>query len=124
VCLPGDDRFWAEVQEDYDAVVPHPDNGPPLYPEEAEGYTAEFEASGLFERVVERRHLHQLEYTADSYVAVLGTFSDNIALPTEQREELFRRIHARISALPGGTVTKHHLLVLTVGRRGALSPRD
>jgi SAM-dependent methyltransferase len=117
VRLPGDDPFWAEVQEDYDAVVPHPDNRPPLYPEQAEGYTAEFEASGLFERVVERRHLHELAYTADSYVAVLGTFSDNIALPAEQREELFRRIHARIAVRPSGCVTKHHLLVLTLGYR-------
>jgi hypothetical protein len=117
VRLPDDDPFWAEVQEDYDAVVPTPNNRPPLYPEEAEGYTAEFEASGLFACVVERRHLHQLEYTADSYVAVLGTFSGNIALPDEQREELFRRIHARITAQPSGTVTKHHLLVLTLGYR-------
>lgn len=124
VRLPDDDPFWAEVQEDYDAVVPHPDNGPPLYPEEAEGYTAEFEASGLFERVVERRHLHRLEYTADSYVAVLGTFSDNLVLPDEQRDELFRRIHARIAARPGSTVTKHHLLVLTAGWRAALSTRS
>lgn len=119
VRLPDDDPFWAEVQEDYDAVVPTPDNRPPLYPDEAEGYTAEFRASGLFERVVERRHLHPLTYTADSYVAVLGTFSENIALPDQQREELFRRIHARIAAQPGGTVTKHHLLVVTVGRRSA-----
>jgi SAM-dependent methyltransferase len=124
VRLPSDEPFWAEVQEDYDAVVPHPDNRPPLYPDEAEGYTAEFEASGLFEDVAERRHLHELEYTADSYVAVLGTFSDNIALPAEQREELFRRIHARITAQPDGTVTKHHLLVLTVGRRAALFGRQ
>lgn len=117
VRLPDDDPFWAEVQEDYDAVVPSPRNGPPLYPEEAEGYTPEFEASGVFERVLERRHLHDLTYTADSYVAVLGTFSENIALPDEQREELFRRIHARIAARPGGTVLKRHLLVLTLGYR-------
>jgi SAM-dependent methyltransferase len=117
VSLPGDDPFWAEVQEDYDAVVPSPRNQPPPYPEETDGYTAEFQASGLFERVVERRHLHSLTYTADSHVALLGTFSENIALPDEQREELFRRIHARIAAQPGGTVTKHQLLVLTVGYR-------
>lgn len=117
VRLPGDDPFWTEVQADYDAVVPGPRNPPPLYPEEAEGYTAQFTASGFFQRVVERRHLHPLTYTADSYVAVLGTFSENIALPDEQREELFRRIHARVAAQPGGTVTKNQLLVLTVGYR-------
>ena len=115
--LPADgDRFFAEVQEDYDAVVPHPDNRPPRLPEEVDGWAAEFEASGLFADVVERRRLVALTYTADQFVDVLGTFSDNLALPNEQRERLFRRVHARIAARPSGTVTKHHLLTLTVGR--------
>jgi SAM-dependent methyltransferase len=114
--LPEDgDPFFAEVQEDYDAVVPHPDNRPPGPPEDAESWTEEFRASGVFDRVVERRHLQPLTYTADEYVAVLGTFSDNLALPAEQREKLFRRIHARIAARPSGTVTKHYLLTVTVG---------
>jgi len=116
--LPADgDPFFAEVQEDYDAVVPHPDNRPPSLPEEVESWAGEFEASGLFENVTERRRLVALAYTADEFVAVLGTFSDNLALPEEQRDELFRRIHTRILARPGGTVTKHHLLTLTVGYR-------
>jgi SAM-dependent methyltransferase len=110
------DPFFAEVQEDYDAVGPHPDNRPPGPPEEVEGWAADFEASGLFVNVEERRRLVALTYTADEFVDVLGTFSDNLALPEEQREELFRRIHARIAARPSGTVTKHHLLTLTVGR--------
>jgi SAM-dependent methyltransferase len=112
------DTFFAEVQEDYDAVVPHPDNRAPDPPEEIENWwSAEFRASGLFDAVEERRHLRPLVYTADEYVAVLGTFSDNLALPDEQREELFRRIHARIAARPSGTVTKHRLLLVTVGYR-------
>ena len=113
----GGDPVWAEVQEDYDAVVPHPDNGPPPPPEEIEDeWGDEFRASGVFESVEERRHLQPLVYTADEYVDVLGTFSDNLALPAEQRDELFRRIHGRIGARPGGTATKHYLLTLTVGR--------
>lgn len=112
----GGDSIWAEVQEDYDAVVPHPDNAPPPRPDEiADEWGDEFRASAVFERVEERRHLQALAYTADELVDLLGTFSDNIALPPEQREELFRRIHARIAARPGGTVTKHYLLTLTVG---------
>ena len=116
--LPEDgDPFFAEVQEDYDAVVPHPDNHPPPRPDEIEGWAAEWRASGFFEDVEERHHLVAIPYTADEFIAVLGTFSDNLALPAEQREELFRRIHTRITARPEGTVTKHHLLVLTVGHR-------
>jgi SAM-dependent methyltransferase len=111
------DPFFVEVQEDYDAVVPHPDNGPPPSPEDAEGWTEEFRASGVFERVDERRHLQPLTYTADEHIGLLGTFSDHLALPAAQREELFRRIHVRVAARPGGTVTEHHLQVLTVGYR-------
>ncbi|HEY2741761.1 MAG TPA: class I SAM-dependent methyltransferase [Gaiellaceae bacterium] len=117
VLPPDGDPFFAEVQEDYDAVLPHPDNRPPPPPGEVDGWAADLEGSGLFVDVVERRHLVTLTYTADSYVAVLGTFSDNLAIPAEQRENLFRRIHARIATRPEGTVTKHHLLVLTVGTR-------
>jgi SAM-dependent methyltransferase len=117
VLLPEDDQFWAEVQEDYDAVVPHPDNRPPPPPDQIEGWADAWRASGFFEHVEERNHLLALTYTADEYVALLGTFSDNLALPAAQREELFRRIHARIAAQPGGTVTKHQLAVLTTGQR-------
>lgn len=117
--LPADgDWFFAEVQEDYDAVVQHPDNAAPPPPEEIDSRWAdEFRESGFFATVEERRHLVALRYTADEYVAVLGTFSENIALPAEQRDELFRRIHARIAERPGGCVTKHYLLLLTAGQR-------
>ena len=124
--LPADgDPFFAEVQEDYDAVVPHPDNRAPPPPEEiGSEWADEFLASGVFKEVEEPRRLHPLRYSADEYVAVLGTFSDNLVLPAAQREELFRRIHHRIASRPGGTVTKHMLETLTVGRRAAPSARD
>jgi SAM-dependent methyltransferase len=112
----GGDSLWAEVQADYNAVVPHPDNAAPPAPEEiADEWAAEFRASAVFETVEDRRHLQALVYTADEYVDLLGTFSDNLALPPEQRDELFERIRARIAARPAGTVTKHYLLTLTVG---------
>jgi SAM-dependent methyltransferase len=117
VRLAWDDSFWAEVQEDYDAVVPRPDKQDLPTPEEAEGWVSEFGASGRFEEITERAHIVALTFTADEYVALLGTFSDNLALPEEQRAELFRRIHARVAAQPGGTVTTNHLVTLTVGYR-------
>jgi len=111
----GGDPFFVEVQADYDAVVPHPDNRPAPPPEEIVGPAPELEASGLFDPVVERRHLWTVVYDA-SYVSVLGTYSGNIALPPERRAELFRRIAARIESRPGGTITKHYLATLAVGR--------
>ena len=115
--LPTDgDPFFAEVQEAYDAAVPHPDNRAPGPPEEVGSqFGDEFLASGVFERVEERRHLQSLTFSADTFVGLLGTFSANLVLPPAQREELFRRVHARITARPSGIVTKHYLLELAVG---------
>jgi SAM-dependent methyltransferase len=111
----GADPFWTEVQADYDAVVPHPDNRPPPAPEEVGDRRAEIEASGLYRDVEVRRHLWDLEYDPDEYVAVLGTYSVNLALPETQRQELFARVHARIAAQ--GHVTKTYLATLNVARK-------
>jgi SAM-dependent methyltransferase len=108
----GDDRFFAEAQEDYDAVVPHPDNRPP--PRASEIPDAAFDPD-LFEPAVTRRYEVEIEYTPDEYLAVLGTYSGNIALPAPQRDELFRRLHAR--ATEQGTVRKLHLFTLTTARQ-------
>jgi hypothetical protein len=105
------------VQADFDAVVPHPDNRPPPPPEAAPDLRTELEASGAFEDVAVRRHRWDVTYTADEWVAVLGTYSPNLALPAETRAELFRRIRDRLAARPGGSATRHYLAVLTVGRR-------
>ena len=110
-----DDDFWREVQEDYDAVVPHPDNAPPPAPENVADWREQIEASGLYADVSVRRHLWTVDYTADEYVAVLGTYSDHLVLPDEQRAELFSRIHTRIARR--GSVTKTYLSILTVAHR-------
>ena len=124
VLPPDGDRFFAEAQDDYDAAMPRPDNAPPLPLDRiVDEWRAEFEVSGAFERVESRHHLQPLVYTADEYVDLLGTFSDHVAQPAEEREELFGRLHARISSRPGGTVTKHFLLTLTVGLTPAYRPR-
>ena len=111
-----DDDFWVEVQRHYDAVVPHPDNAPPPAPEEVGDWREPIESSGLYDEVVVRRHLWTVEYTADEYLAVLGTYSDNLVLPDAQRAELFSRIHAGIAER--GSVTKTHLSILHVARHG------
>jgi SAM-dependent methyltransferase len=116
VLPPDGDPFFAAVQEDYDAVVPHPDNRPPPRPDETADLTVEFAATGLFEAAVARRHLWDETYTAAEYVAVLDTYSSNRALPPLQRHELYRRIRERIGA---GTVRKSYLATLTAGRTRA-----
>ena len=107
-----DDGFWADVQEDYDAVVPHPDNRPPPHPGELGDLRAEIVATGLFREVEVRRHLWDVTYTADEYIAVIGTYSPNLELDDAKRTELFERIHGRIERQ--GTVTKTYAATLNV----------
>lgn len=107
-----DDPFWFSSQEDYDAVVPHPDNAPPPLPEEVASWVLD---EALFRDIVRRRYPVESVYSPDEYIALIETYSDNIALPEAQREELFRRLRTRIEAQ--GTVRKLVLYELTVGYR-------
>jgi len=110
--LPADgDQFFAAVQEDYDAVVPSPDNRPPPPPEEVPALEAEFAASRLFEPAQARRYLWAVVYTADEYVDVLDTYSGHRALAPATRERLYERIRTRIG---DATVRKTYLATLTV----------
>lgn len=113
----GGDAFWVEVQEDYDAIVPSDENAPPPAPDDVSDLRGAFDDTGLFDVVAVRRHVWPVTYTADEYVAVLGTYSPNIALDPDRRRSLFDRIHRRVAEQEGGRVTKHYLATLTVGRR-------
>jgi SAM-dependent methyltransferase len=113
----GADRFWWEVQEDYDAIVPSDENRPPPHPDEVGDLGAEIEGSGCFRAAEVRRHHWNVSYSADEYIAVLDTYSPNRALDPKTRRRLFERIHRRIEALPGRRVTKTYLATLNVARR-------
>ncbi len=114
----GSDHFWAEVQQDYDAVVPSDDNRPPPPPDTVGDLGGEIEASGRFRNVAVRRYLWNVSYTADEYVAVLDTYSGHRgALDEETRARLYDRIHRRIEARPEQKVTKAYLATLNVARR-------
>jgi SAM-dependent methyltransferase len=113
----GSDRFWIDVQSDYDAVVPSESNSPPPHPDLVGDLGAEIEASGLFYNVASRRYLWDVTYTADAYIDVLNTFSGHRAFPDSKRAELFDRIRRRIERQPHGVVTKTLLSTLDVARR-------
>ncbi len=106
------DPFFLEVQADYDAVGKGSDS--PGQPEGVEDFGAEMEASGLFRVVAERRYRWEMEYTADAYVDVLGTYSDHLMQKKERRERLFDLIRARIG---DRTVRKSYLATLDVAVR-------
>jgi len=116
IVRPGGDGFWAEVQEDYDAVVPSPDNRPPPLAEEVADLRDEIERSELFRPPQIRRYAWDIPYTADEYLAVLDTYSGHRSMTDGERSEVFRRIRRRIEARPEGHVTKSYLAILNVAR--------
>lgn len=115
--LPADgDPFFADVQEDYDAVVPDPSNAPPPAPDAIGDLSEEIGASGLFRNVGARRYQWDREYTADAYIDVLNTYSGHRALDDATRGRLLGRIRGRIEAR-GGSVRKTYLTTLNVAVR-------
>ena len=58
-----------------------------------------------------------MTYTADEYIDVLDTFSDNRVLDDATRKALYERIRARAAARPGGRVRKTYLAILDVAQR-------
>jgi SAM-dependent methyltransferase len=114
----GGDAFWAEVKEDYDAVMPNPANHAPPPPEAHRSALAdEIWTSGLFRSVAVRGYLWEATYTAEEYVAVLETYSSHRALPAARRDDLHGRIRRRIAARPDPRVTKTYLFTLAVARK-------
>lgn len=117
VRVAGGDPFWADVQEDYDAVVPSDENRPPPYPHEIFDLRPEVEAGGLFRNVAERRYRWDETYTAETYIAVIDTYSANRVLEPATRRLLYDRIQRRIEARPERAVRKPYVVTLNVARR-------
>jgi SAM-dependent methyltransferase len=118
VRLPDDDPFWVNVQHDYDAVVPDPDNRPAPRVEEVGDLRSEIEATDLFAEVEVRRYVWQVTYSADEYIDVLRTYSPNIARDPAISNELLRRIRARIDARDDRRLTKSYLATTNIARKG------
>ncbi|MGZ4352739.1 MAG: class I SAM-dependent methyltransferase, partial [Gaiellaceae bacterium] len=118
--LPADgNRFFAEVQADYEAVEPDDPRtkaGGPGPPEAIADLRDEIDASGVFRTAAVHRYLWEVTYTASQYVDVLDTYSGHRALDDARRAELYRRIRGRIEGR-GGSVRKTYLAVLNVARR-------
>ena len=105
--------FWAEVQEDYRAVGF--DGGPPPRPEAIEPRHLPPEAGAFFREVAARTYPFRRDYTAEEYLANLGTQTGPARLGEERRAEFLDRVRRRLAGWPRLTAT--FVAVLTVGRR-------
>jgi SAM-dependent methyltransferase len=114
----GGDPFFREIQEVYEEIGAGqpPGEGYPR-PGELREQGTEIEASGLFE-VLAIRHLDwERVYDAESYVALLRTFSGHIAMEQWQQDRLYGEIRRRLARRPGHSVRRHWGAVLHVARR-------
>src|SRR5262249_19288718 len=102
----GFDPFFTDIQEIYNGIDRRnvPAQGPPTAPDQEFGYQEEFAKSGLFTAIAFRRYVWAIRYTADEYIALLGTFSGHIAMEPDEREYLYCEIRRRLAERPDGTV--------------------
>lgn len=117
----GFDPFFTEVQGCYDAIGEGLGKWPPQLPEEIPDERQAIEESGLFADVRIRRYLWTVDYTADSYLDLLNTYSGHIAMNQSKRDVLYAEIRRRISARPSGLIRKDYLSILHVARLKALT---
>lgn len=112
--------FFEEVQQIYLREVPEQTEkyGPLLWPDEVpEPVKAEIEQTGLFGPVTVLRYCWDVTYDAPSYLRLLNTYSNHIALDDQRRNRLFRDIAALIDTRFNGRITKGYLALLYLARR-------
>jgi SAM-dependent methyltransferase len=112
------DTFFDEIQPVYDEIgeglvaeAPRPRPGD--LPDDRH----EIEASGLFEQVQVRRYDWEIRYDAESYIALLDTFSGHLEMTPENRAHLYGAIRSRLAARAGRDLRRHWGAVLHVARR-------
>jgi len=110
------DPFFTDIQSCYDVIGEGFAKWPPPTPEEVPDERQAIEGSGLFEDVRVRRYLWTVDYTADTYIDLLNTYSGHIVMNKSKRDLLYAEIRQRISARPSGQVRKHYLSILHMAR--------
>lgn len=113
----GFDPFFTEIQEVYEELGEGCDGEwPPPPPEAMHDERDEILASGYFEDAVVRRFMWDTLYTAEEYIALIGTFSGHIAMPEAKLRRLYREIRERIAQRPDPRVRRHWCSALHVAR--------
>lgn len=77
-----------------------------------ESVRVEMDETGLFGNVMVRRYSWEQTYTAESYIHLLETYSDHIALDEQTRSRLFQGIGDLIDTKFQGHITKGYMAIL------------
>ena len=109
----GASQFWWDVHEDWVAVGSERVDPRTKHPDLVDDLGSAVRASGLFEEPMVTRHRFDISLATEEYATNLATQSGVKELPLEARAELVERIRRRVEAY-GGTLTIHHLAVVTV----------
>jgi SAM-dependent methyltransferase len=107
--------FWADVQEDYQAVGFA--GSPPPPPEQIGAWHFPDEAHAWFDEVASLRYPFQWTYSSEDYLAQLGTQSGIKALGQTRADEFLARVRRRLDALGSPDLTATFVGSLTVGVR-------
>ena len=70
----------------------------------------------MFKIVEIKRYVWTVDYSADSYIDLLNTYSGHIAWPQWKRDKLHREVRKLIGERPEGRIRKHYLSILHVSR--------
>lgn len=111
--------FFSAVQQVYRRVVPEwgdPRNGPSTE-ERIRSRETTINESGLFEPVLVRRYPWTETYSTESYLRLLNTYSDHLALDESRRQKLFEGIGDLIEREYDGVVTRPYLSVLYIAKK-------
>jgi SAM-dependent methyltransferase len=110
---PDADPFFRAVQTAYDAIGETVDDFPDVADVRHDDAVA-LRATGLFD-VEDHEWLRVIDYDAESYIDVLGTYSGHLTMTDEQRDTIYGAV--RDLAPPGRSIRKHHLFCLHLARR-------
>jgi SAM-dependent methyltransferase len=112
-------RFWEETDALYRRYAPSIARPTPQPRRTGPYPRREIEASGLFGPVARLTWRRSRSYGADAYLALIGTYSDHLTLPAEQRSALFAALRTLIDERFAGRVRREHETVLYLARRPA-----
>ena len=114
----GGDPFFEELQEVYDQIgEAQPEGALRPAPGELPEMTDEICAAGQFQMVSVDHFDWTVDYTAETYMDLLRTFSGHIAMAPADRDRLFSEIRRRVALRPGGTVRRGWGTVLHIARK-------